>query len=306
LINFFTSVHTSIILSCLYIGANSVIATYHLVLFFIAREKAHFYIAIALVSVTVLIADVQGILYQYGWPEHIDLREITNPIGWGMGIALIALFFLSTTELMAKGMNFNRQARLLGQHISLREQNKFQSRCDCTTGSQLLNHENFEQRVQQALLSLNAGGSLQHALLICDLDRFKIINDVSGHFAGDECLRQITDFLCKHIGPGDCVARIGGDAFAVLLSNRNETEAIAIAEGIRTDLEQYDFIWRGKHFKTMGSIGVIALTAKMVSIDMALSLAHAACYAAKEMGRNRTMLGSDVQLAARRQLSQSV
>lgn len=170
--------------------------------------------------------------------------------------------------------------------------------------TQLRNRASLEQQLQQALLTVNTGSAASHALLFLDLDQFKVINDTCGHPAGDECLRQIAGILRRHVHQSDTIARLGGDEFCLLLADRNENEALVIAECIRADMENHQFVWQARFFRTTASIGVIALDPRMESVERILSLADMACYAAKEAGRNRIMLSSQSTLATRRQLSQ--
>ncbi|WON75134.1 diguanylate cyclase [Nitrosospira sp. Is2] len=92
----------------------------------------------------------------------------------------------------------------------------YQASHDALTG--VLNGREFERRVEHALLT-GKQDSKQHTLLYLDLDQFKIVNDTSGHVAGDELLRQLTSILQAKLRKNDTLARLGGDEFSVEYGN---------------------------------------------------------------------------------------
>ncbi|HBE93247.1 MAG TPA: GGDEF domain-containing protein, partial [Gammaproteobacteria bacterium] len=80
----------------------------------------------------------------------------------------------------------------------------------------LLNRREFENRVKQAIEHARTD-NVRHALCYVDLDNFKVVNDTSGHFAGDELLKQLTIKLRMELREADTLARLGGDEFGILL-----------------------------------------------------------------------------------------
>lgn len=159
----------------------------------------------------------------------------------------------------------------------------YQASHDALTG--LYNRLKFEERLNQLLA--NTEEHNQHALLYLDLDQFKIVNDTCGHMAGDELLRQLAAELKNCIRQGDILARLGGDEFGVLLENCNLERAAEIADKIRIEVKGFRFIWHDKTFEIGASIGVAGITADNLNAANILSAADLACYAAKDMGRNR-------------------
>jgi Amt family ammonium transporter len=127
-------------------------------------------------------------------------------------------------------------------------------------------------------------------LLFIDLDQFKVINDTCGHAAGDECLRQIAEIFKQHAGSHNMLARLGGDEFGIVFWNQHLAEGKASAERLRLALEANHFQWLQRFFKTTISIGLVTLDATIANGAQALSLADAACYEAKEAGRNRIVV----------------
>lgn len=175
----------------------------------------------------------------------------------------------------------------------------WQARHDPLTG--LINRKEMEVRLEHAITSAKSFHR-EHALLYIDLDQFKIVNDTCGHQAGDELLRQITGHFSANLRQRDALSRLGGDEFAVLLENCSIPQAQQIAEAVRDAVDEYRFVWEDKVFKVGASIGVVAITQDSTDLAQILSDADAACYAAKDAGRNRVQLHSadDVVLATQR------
>ena len=163
----------------------------------------------------------------------------------------------------------------------------------------LVNRREFMSRLEGVVhaAALNAG---QHALLYLDLDQFKVVNDTCGHIAGDELIRQAAGLVRRHVRAADTVGRLGGDEFAVLLADCSPEKATAVAESIRRELSNYRFTWEERSFELGVSIGVATLTEGVIDAKSLLSLADAACYVAKEKGRNRVQLYSGGEDCVRR------
>ncbi len=161
----------------------------------------------------------------------------------------------------------------------------YQASHDMLTG--LVNRREFEIRTVQAIEAAKREG-LQHALCYLDLDQFKVVNDTGGHIAGDELLKQLAAVLQARIRDSDTLARLGGDEFGVLLEACPLSKAKEIAEDLRGVIKAERFEWQGHSFEIGVSIGLVAITADSGDLADILSAADAACYVAKEQGRNRT------------------
>lgn len=158
---------------------------------------------------------------------------------------------------------------------------------DALTG--LVNRREFERRLADLLVRAKNLGQ-EHAFCYIDLDQFKVINDTCGHAVGDKLLRQLTYLLQEGMRESDTLARLGGDEFGVLLENCPLDRALKIAESLRQVVKDFRFSWEGHPFDLGASIGLVLIDADSVSIEEVMSEADAACYAAKEKGRNRVQI----------------
>jgi diguanylate cyclase (GGDEF)-like protein/PAS domain S-box-containing protein len=184
------------------------------------------------------------------------------------------------------------ETRLLAQSLA------YQATHDALTG--LLNRREFEGRLRNALRSARSDG-LQHVCIYLDLDQFKVVNDTCGHSAGDDLLRQLPGLLQSGLRESDALARLGGDEFGVLLEGCSVPKAVQIAEQLRERLREYRFLRDGKTFVVGASFGIVGVTALSGSVENVLSAADLACYAAKDLGRNRIHVyeASDADLVRR-------
>jgi diguanylate cyclase (GGDEF)-like protein/PAS domain S-box-containing protein len=166
----------------------------------------------------------------------------------------------------------------------LSEKLSYQASHDSLTG--LVNRREFENRISKAIENTKIDDN-EHALFFLDLDQFKIINDTCGHLAGDHLLREIVSLISPLIRQGDTLARIGGDEFGVLLEKCAIQQAQSIGEQIRQKINDYRFVWEDREMSIGVSIGVVPINSATPSITIAMSDADAACYLAKDAGRNR-------------------
>lgn len=169
----------------------------------------------------------------------------------------------------------------------LSQQVSYQAAHDALT--ELCNRLEFERRLVH-VIELSRKDQSQHAVCYLDLDQFKVINSTCGHLAGDELLRELAGILRAHTREHDTLARLGGDEFAVLLEHCRPPQAESIAKSLRKAVSSHLFVWEDKRFTLGVSIGVVPVTAATGSAAEALSAAGAACYVAKEEGRNRVHL----------------
>ena len=160
----------------------------------------------------------------------------------------------------------------------------YQASHDELTG--LLNRREFEIRLEAALEDTR-NTAAQHAVCYFDLDQFKVVNDTSGHATGDRLLCHIADTLGDVVRKTDTLARMGGDEFVLLMQQCSIEQAQRTALAIRQALEDLDFIDGEKRFRTTASLGLVPVVTGHETTAELLSAADAACFMAKELGRNR-------------------
>ncbi len=163
----------------------------------------------------------------------------------------------------------------------------WQAHHDVMTG--LDNRPAFEQRVERALTGQRRA-EFPMSLLYIDLDHFKQVNDAAGHAAGDELLRQIGAIMQSRVRDTDVVARLGGDEFGVLLLACPDAMAVRIAENLRDAIAAHRFQWAGQTHGVGASIGVVHVPPLWSTVDECLAAADAACYRAKQSGRNAVVV----------------
>ena len=168
-----------------------------------------------------------------------------------------------------------------------KERLAFQASHDQLTG--LANRRAFEARLQSELESI-AAGSL--GLVLLDLDQFKNVNDTCGHLAGDRLLCRVAELLRQDRQPHDLVARLGGDEFGLILPQRSPVDTVDIAERLRRSLELFSFPWDDRCFAVTASIGIACIAERDTTLEEAMRRADAACYRAKEKGRNGVQVES--------------
>jgi diguanylate cyclase (GGDEF)-like protein len=210
-------------------------------------------------------------------------------------VALLSVLLLALGGMLCIGYFVSAdvsRARALNHELA------WQASHDALTG--LINRRHFERKLGQALEDAQLDAS-RHALMFLDLDQFKVVNDTSGHTAGDELLRQLGALLKSQLRANDTLGRLGGDEFGVLVAHCDLPKAREIAEKLRQVVAGFRFSWGNRLFETGVSIGLVPIDVQSKSVAQLMSAADVACYAAKEGGRNRihVLKQSDGELGRR-------
>lgn len=175
--------------------------------------------------------------------------------------------------------------------------------------TQLANHDPLTGAVnrQELLLRLQrvvdtaASGDSEHGLCYVDVDRFRMINDRYGHSAGDRLLRALSDGLRELIRRRDTLARVGGNAFTILMEHCSLARAERVAHAVHRAMGELGFAHGGEAIPCTASISVVAIDANSRSIDAILKAADRACYAAKSAGGDRVLVYGRADRSAARE-----
>lgn len=149
----------------------------------------------------------------------------------------------------------------------------------------VLNRRGFEGRAHRLFTGPN---SSHIALILCDLDHFKSVNDTYGHHTGDEVLRRFGTIVASEIRTCDIVGRIGGEEFAILMPDTTEDQAATVAERIRLATQEQIFEMIPASRRITGSFGVVECRAGEC-LPSLMARADQLLYAAKFAGRNRIL-----------------
>jgi diguanylate cyclase (GGDEF)-like protein/PAS domain S-box-containing protein len=161
---------------------------------------------------------------------------------------------------------------------------------DALTG--LLNRRMFEDRLRQALANARRSESFV-ALMLVDLDEFKMINDSYGHLTGDYVLRTVAKRIHESVRETDTVARLGGDEFVVVLVGQHSTEDAALVAEKMLGAITEPIPAGGRHLEIGASIGISIFPRDGDSPEALLRHADAAMYRVKDAGKNRFQFYSD-------------
>ncbi|MEW8035016.1 MAG: DUF1631 family protein [Candidatus Thiodiazotropha sp.] len=182
---------------------------------------------------------------------------------------------------------------------------KHESAIDSLTG--LSNRRSFEAELSRHI-SLVDGQEEAGVLILLNLDKFQVVNNLCGFEGGDSLLQKVTDILLNYMPEKGYLGRIGDDEFSLLLPGHDLEKGYQAAEMLRQAINEYDFEWQGRMIPTSTSVGVVEIGADRQRADKLLQAALAACNRSKQGGGNctRVYLESDSAYQEHQQLVESL
>ena len=166
---------------------------------------------------------------------------------------------------------------------------------DFLTG--LANRRHFIARMAEEVARLQRLDNPYAAVLMLDLDHFKLVNDRHGHAAGDAMLKHVATLMRDELRKIDTAGRVGGEEFAIILPGANPDEARIFAERLRRKIAASPLASGGQTVAVTVSIGIALMQASDAGGEAALIRADEALYRAKKNGRNRVEVAIEADLA---------
>jgi two-component system, cell cycle response regulator len=201
-----------------------------------------------------------------------------------LGASDIVIKPIDPEELSARVKTQVRKKRYLDALRARLDQSMELAVTDQLTG--LHNRRYMRAQLESFLKRSNMGG-MPVSVLLCDIDHFKKVNDIHGHSAGDDVLREFGRRLSENIRPMDLACRYGGEEFVVIMPETTQGLAHAAAERLRVIMEESPFmIGRGDQLRVTMSGGVATIVPPEDTVDALMKRADEALYRAKGNGRN--------------------
>ncbi len=208
--------------------------------------------------------------------EVLATEQMNQALSWIAGILLLSALLIGLLLMRA-----SRHKRRL-------EQLSWDATHDPLTG--FYNRRGLDLQLERFWYDATKNEK-HHAVCLIDLDGFKAINDTFGHDAGDALLKHLGRLLPEQLRESDVIARLGGDEFAVIMEGCPVGQAAGIAEILRNTIEQSSIQWKGQALRITASLGLAVMDQTAGSVAEVMSAADAACYRAKNGGKNQVAAG---------------
>lgn len=226
---------------------------------------------------------------------RFEPRGIMLGTAYILGLLALSTFGLDPSTASAQGQQVMAAIALVlcavilsGALVESDRAHRRRSTLDPLTG--LFNRSALDQRLSELDgQPTGAEGGASHALLLCDLDHFKRVNDRLGHAAGDAVLREVAETMRGALRAGDSIYRVGGEEILVVLPGATEANAVDVAERLRREVRKR----RPAGVQVTISVGVAVSRHGPLDTDKLIGLADAALYSAKAGGRDRVMVSAN-------------
>ena len=233
-------------------------------------------------------------------PEHADIHCLPLVAhGELLGVLVLDAGIASDPQVNLENEGYRRitleQVGLSIGNLMLRESLRQQSIRDALTGlyNRRFLEESAQRELQRATRRLDQGCKDGMALLMIDIDNFKLFNDQHGHEVGDQVLCQVAAILQHQTRGSDVAARYGGEEFTIVLAEMPPGLALERAEKVRAEVEALALQASGQSLGTVTiSIGLAYFPADGNTVEALLLAADKALYEAKHAGRNRVVAAS--------------
>ncbi|GAA5135401.1 hypothetical protein GCM10025767_13170 [Thalassotalea piscium] len=149
-------------------------------------------------------------------------------------------------------------------------------------------NRNYLGEISQQLISMAKRTNTPLSLIICDIDRFKVINDTHGHGAGDKVLIEFAKNIKNTLRAEDIFIRVGGEEFVILLPQINVENALLTANRLRLSTEKLPIVFGDENLTITASFGIASVDLNH-PIEHSVNKADEALYQAKGSGRNRAI-----------------
>lgn len=227
-------------------------------------------------------------LYQFKEGEHI-----CTPYTISNDLTLVLTIITKTKEateyvhtIMSDIEDYITTARPAIVSKKLMQMLNLMARVDQLTG--MYNRKFLDEFVDVSIPQA-ARAKINYAVLMIDIDYFKMINDNYGHDVGDEAIRVVSNVIKNSIRSSDIAIRYGGEEFLVLLYNCDEENILKIADNIRKNFAKEKMVGKGETFSKTLSVGCSIFPKDSDSIWKCIKFADISLYHAKESGRNRVI-----------------
>ena len=226
--------------------------------------------------------DIEGVRSRPDVPDHLWFEGHIAPLPSVAGRPDMVVWMIFNVTDSRGALHRLEQQQLVMQA----QQHELERLARIDPLTELLNHRSFFAEAERELDWVRRSGQ-PTAVILFDLDRFKVVNDTWGHAAGDAALVALAELLRAERRANDAIGRLGGEEFALVVRGADIAAGMHAAERLRVALADLEVLYDGATISLTASFGVAQLCATDEQPDAAVRRADAAMFVAKRLGRNR-------------------